>query len=262
MERLYQKIGLNLSVSHDLQSKEIVEKFLLTINKYGDTFIPDVYGYSEPLKLKYKPNDISGPANIYMHEEINKKLAMHGQAGGSLMMKKKSGEIFYHIEWGKSTTKPRFNYFGFSVPIRLLKRQENYIKFVAMCNEFAALFKPIQGQITNSSFPNWGEPVELEIRLPEIRWMNYYGKPYIEMFGEEKLMRTPCYKVEKISDGLIAIQATENLFEDIHDEVKATIKKYLGEDAFVWDNKRALSYKDKGGRVPKFDFSGVTFKPE
>lgn len=231
----------------------------MTVNKYGDAFIPEIYGYSEPLKIKYNPNEISGPVSIYMHEEVNKKLAMHDQAGGSLMMKKKNGDVFYHIEWGKSISKPRINYFGFSVPISLIKRQENYTKFIAMCNEFAVLFKPIQGQITNSSFPNWSTPIDLEIRLPEIRWMNYYGKPYIEMFGEEKLIRTPCYKVEKISDEVIAIQATENLFKDINDGVKIAIKKHLGEDAFVWDNKRALAYKDKGGKVPKFDYSGVTF---
>lgn len=258
MEKLFQKVGMSLSSLHDFQSENLVEKFLLIVNKYN-TFIPDIYGYSEPLKTSYNPNDISDPINIYMHEEVNKKLALHGQAGGSLMMRKKEEDIIYHIEWGKSITKPRINYFGFSVPISILKKEGNFIKFVAMCNEFAVLFKPIQGEIKNCSFPNWGEPKELEIRLPEIQWMNYYGKPYIELFGEEKIMNTPCYMVEKISDDIIVIQATENLFEDICDDFKVVIKKYLGEDAFVWDNKRALSYKDKVGRVPIFDYSGVTF---
>lgn len=66
----------------------------MTVNKYGDAFIPEIYGYSEPLKIKYNPNEISGPVSIYMHEEVNKKLAMHDQAGGSLMMKKKMGMYF------------------------------------------------------------------------------------------------------------------------------------------------------------------------
>ena len=47
--------------------------------------------------------------------------------------------------------------------------------------------------------------------------MNYYGKPYLEMFGcgREKLRNTPCNKVEKIGDDIVAIQATGNLFEEI-----------------------------------------------
>lgn len=79
------------------------------------------------------------------------------------------------------------------------------------------------------------------------------------MFGEKKLLNTPCYKAEKIADDVIAIQATANLFEDVDDEVKFSIKKYLGEDAFVWDNKRPLAYKNKAGKVPEFDYSEVTF---
>lgn len=138
---------MSLSSLYDFQKEELVKNFLITINKFGDPLTPEMYGFSEPLKQKYNQNDISGPINCYMHEEVNRKLAIHGRAGGGLMMEKKKGDIFYNVEWGKYTSNPRHNFFGFSVSIDLLKKEENYHKFISICNDFAVLFKPLHGDI-------------------------------------------------------------------------------------------------------------------
>ena len=276
VEKLFQSVGMSMICFSDFQSRKLAEEFLQTIHKYGNDFIPEAYDHYEPLKLKYNSNDISDPVKVYMNEadaEVNKKRALLGIAGSSIMLKNRK-KIFYHVEWNKVIPNPpqfyegmkmiwphRQNYVYVEIPLEVLENGDNCLKFISLCNELAILFKSTYGHVTNASFPGWGAPQDIKIRLPEIRWMNYYGKAYIDLFGEEKLLSTPCFKAEKLSDEVITIQATENLFEPIPDNVKIHIKKHLDEDAFVWDNKPVQVYKD--GKVPEFDLSGVTFvKPE
>jgi hypothetical protein len=257
MVKTFKEISMSLLSAKDFQSIELVKSLLKIINKNGEDFIPEIYGFTEPLKFRYDCNDHTGQVEVYMHEEVNKKLSQHNMAAGSLMMHNKKSDVFYHIEWSKSLSKKRFNYFSFSIPINIIERKNNYIDFVNMCMEFASLLNPVYGRITNCSFSDWSSPVNLEIRLPEILWMNFYGKPYIDMFGLEKLLSTPCFKSEKVSENVIALQATESLFQEIPVNVRDDIKRYLGEDAFVWGTKSIWAYKD--GKVPDFDFSGVTY---
>lgn len=177
-----------------------------------------------------------------------------------MMMAKNEEMGFYDFNWNKKKDNPRFNVMLFSVGIDFLKQGKNYEEFSKLYKEIIRITEPVYGDITNFTLPNWGAPLNLKIRLPEIRWMNFYGKPYVEMFGKEKLLSTPCFKAEAITEDIIAIQATENLFENIPDEVKTNIKMHLGKDAFVWGNKSIWTYKDS--KVPKFDFSGVLFTKE
>jgi hypothetical protein len=259
MRNKIEKVGLGLLSAKDFQDEKIVLSILEKIN--NSPFVPDIYGFCEPLKYKYDIEDISEPAKVWMHEEVNKKLARHNQAGGSLMMVAKNEERgFYHFDWNKLQDKTRFNFASFSVGIDFLKYDNNYDEFIKLCKEIVKIVEPVHGDISNWTLPNWSAPMDLKIRLPEIRWMNFYGKPYVEMFGKKKLLSTPCCKAEAITEDIIAIQATENLFEDIPDEVRTNIKMHLGEDAFVWGNKAVRGYKD--GKVPNFDYSGVLFTKE
>ena len=41
---------------------------------------------------------------------------------------------------------------------------------------------------------------ELRHWLPNLPWLAYFGKPYVELFGEEKLATAPVYRVEKIGE--------------------------------------------------------------
>lgn len=251
-----EEICISLLSTKDFQDEKVISDILREIN--NSPFIPDNYGFCEPLKFKYEIEDISGPIKLWMHEEVNRKLAKYNQQSGSLMMAAKN-EVkgFFHFSWDKLKDNPRFNYSCFTAGINYLNQGKNYEEFFKLCKSLVTIVQPVYGNIKNFTLPNWGAPLNLKIRLPEISWMNFYGKPYVEMFEKEKLLSTPCYKTEAITEDIIAIQATESLFETVPDEVKASIKIYLGEDAFVWNNKPVRGYKY--GKVPKFDFSGVLF---
>lgn len=252
-------ISICLSSTKDFQDEKVVANVLDIINK--SPFIPDIYGFNEPLKFKYDIKDITGPTKIWMHEEVNRKLSKYNQAAGSLMLEAKNEQRgFFHFSWDKMKSNPKFNFTNFIVGADYLREYDNYKEFIKIYKKLVSITEPVYGFVVNNSLTNSRAPYNLKIRLPEIRWMNFYGKPYVKMFGKEKLLSTPCFKAEAITEDIIAIQATENLFEDIPEEVKTNIKMHLGEDAFVWGNKPIRGYKD--GKVPNFDLSGVLFNKE
>jgi hypothetical protein len=90
-------------------------------------------------------------------------------------------------------------------------------------------------------------------RLPGIYWANFLGRPYIEFFGREKLLATPCYEVREINDDLILLLTAEsvNASEMIEsDELVNQVKEYLNQNAFAGPN-----FPEEKCAVPVFDFS-------
>lgn len=90
-------------------------------------------------------------------------------------------------------------------------------------------------------------------RLPGIYWANFFGRPYIDFFGREKLLATPCYEVREVSDDLILLITAERLaaHEMIeHDDIVNGVKSYLDQNAFAGPN-----FPEEKCAVPPFDFS-------
>lgn len=83
--------------------------------------------------------------------------------------------------------------------------------------------------------------------LPDMPWAVVLGSAYVRMFGKERLLTCPAYKVEDIGPEMVFIQLTSNI-EDIYkkyDEViqaRALAKKHLGEECFL---KPELAYDYK-----------------
>ena len=97
-------------------------------------------------------------------------------------------------------------------------------------------------------------------RLPGIYWANFFGRPYIEFFGREKLLGTPCYHVREINEDLVLLLTAESLYEpDLmdSDEVVNRIKAYLNQNAFAGPN-----FPEESCSVPKFNFGDVRWTTE
>lgn len=99
--------------------------------------------------------------------------------------------------------------------------------------------------------------------LPDMPWAVVFGPAYVRMFGKERLLTCPAYKVEDIGEEMVFIQLTLNM-EDIYtkyDEVmqaRAEAKRHLGEECF-FKSELAYDYREepeKAGkvfRVPVFE---------
>ncbi|ODM27975.1 hypothetical protein [Acetivibrio mesophilus] len=260
MDYTYPSIGFNLMSLKNFQDRGFATKVIYKINEYGKDFIPQKFDIYQPLKRKYNPNNVSEVIDVWMNDTINQECSKDEYAEGLLLMKATGrSKASYMVNWKKDNV-INFNTFSCSVNIEYVKYKDNLDKFINLCKELIDLIEPVHGKIVNESFAGAFEPVELTIRHPELQWMNFFGKPYINLFGREKLLSVPAHNVESIGDKVIAIQTTDNIFEPIPNDIREKIKKHLGENAFVWDGKRALVYKNKEENiVPKFDFSEVLF---
>ena len=77
----------------------------------------------------------------------------------------------------------------------------------------------------------------LQKSIPDIYWLTILGRPYVKMFGRDKLLCAPVYHVEAIDDELIIIQLTPSL-DDMRNDVvifaraREQLKSFLGKAAF------------------------------
>ena len=257
MERIFNTITLHLFSLKNFQDYVLANGVINTINQFGKDFIPQVFDYYEPLKRKYNEGDSQSVAHLWVNDEANKVAFKNEFAGSHIIMQKKKGhKVEYSINWRKDNT-ITFNTISITIELAYFKTGRELEEFLNLCKELSVIIEPVYGMIQNESFPGWAEPINLTRRLPNTTWMTIFGKLYIEMFGKAKLLNTPCYKVNEISDSLIFMQSTESVFEPIPEDVKTKIKYHLGEESFVWDGKDYRSYKD--GKTPNFDYSEVLF---
>ena len=51
--------------------------------------------------------------------------------------------------------------------------------------------------------------VKLDVSLPGLYWLNYFGEPYVKLIGEDRLLSAPAYEVKRVGGGvLIALDAS------------------------------------------------------
>ncbi len=73
--------------------------------------------------------------------------------------------------------------------------------------------------------------------LPGIPWACCYGRPYVELFGKEKLLTQPIFECRELESGLIYSQLTESI-ADMFDDTESVAylrnetKKHLGAECF------------------------------
>lgn len=92
---------------------------------------------------------------------------------------------------------------------------------------------------------------ELRHWLDDIYWVTVFGDAYVRLFGMEKLLTTPAYKVEKLNDETVFIQLTENLTDSVENfaefqKIRKVVKDHLDPDAFYQKEKayEILSHHD------------------
>jgi hypothetical protein len=79
--------------------------------------------------------------------------------------------------------------------------------------------------------------------LPALPWAVVFGDAYVRMFGMERLLSSPAFKVEQLSDSAVYIQLTPNLsdleadYASFH-ATRLQVQAHLGSEAF-FDPTRA-----------------------
>lgn len=70
--------------------------------------------------------------------------------------------------------------------------------------------------------------------LGDITWANFFGKPYVDMWGEEKLINAPTWRTERLNDGGFLLVTTESplVEQKIAEKYEEKLKKHLGSNYF------------------------------
>lgn len=105
--------------------------------------------------------------------------------------------------------------------------------------------------------------LELQKKLPDIFWSQVFGAPYVRLFGLEKLLSTPAFKVEQLGPEMVYIQLSESLFDMSEqyaevDAVRQRVKAHLDDNIFFKpENTENHVYK-----TPDFQFPEVPTEPK
>lgn len=90
--------------------------------------------------------------------------------------------------------------------------------------------------------------------LPALPWAVVFGDAYVRMFGLNKLLSAPVFKVEQLSDSCVYIQLSPDLrdletdYVAVH-AVRQCVQAHLGHEAF-FDGHRAYPLRGPLGDIP------------
>ena len=90
--------------------------------------------------------------------------------------------------------------------------------------------------------------VDITEAIPGLYWLNYFGAPYVELIGRERLLTAPAFEVRALGEGvMLAMDQSPNNWQPsaYHDREQAVIA-HLGQQYFFsrWDPDRKTIARD------------------
>jgi hypothetical protein len=69
---------------------------------------------------------------------------------------------------------------------------------------------------------------------PGLYWLNFFGAPYVDLMGRERLLTAPAYEVKPVDDGvLIALDSSANAWQTAaYRQREQAVIAHLGEKYF------------------------------
>jgi hypothetical protein len=237
----------------DVSDSSFGRFFFRTLQNLYPDLMPRKYGYTEPLK-----NVFDGDIEKMLMNCWQKGFIWKPQPRGTLAFWDFSvlfGEQRLHSSLCLSGNPKNFRLVDIKLLYRELIRHSptdiGHIHILAEpeLNHYKRYYNEMVWAL-NIGFAT----IELKKYIPNLAWGMFFGKPYVEMIGLEKLLIAPAFLVEQWNDG-VYIQVTENIedtfrnYEEFNKK-RMQIKEYLGREYFFSPDLGKDDY-----RVPHFDFS-------
>lgn len=94
--------------------------------------------------------------------------------------------------------------------------------------------------------------------LPDIYWTTVFGKPYVDLFSRDRILSCPAHRVRELDNGSILLQLTPELTDTATEEaaferIRQLARNHLGADAF-FDPAKGADYQYQ---VPQFAWRPV-----
>jgi hypothetical protein len=245
-------LQLELRTNLFLGTREIGEKILNCLIETGDVFVPEFFDgghLTSGKQVRFDPSDLSLPlkgwtSGRYSHGIIAER---RNPLKITFTVTATDFVMFDHLRLRVSLDKDgvlddeRTKMFNDRVGLG---------KFLDVAKDLYAIIRPNTGYVRNDfqeqlcgdvlddrgNVVGNNPPVgHARWALRGLFWANFFGPEYVEMFGREKLLGAPCYKVEELTDGGLIILISRSPFDAGGSEYQArkkTLYTYLGEDAF------------------------------
>lgn len=228
-------------------------------------YMPIKWGWSEPMKQLFDPAHPEFLLDNGKCENVWWKRTGKHKAEGSWMKR-----------WGSTRADSQYTHSSIDLTVYETALQDNVLNYLKVCSQHNAgdfgfldglteKYKPVALLSGFSPYGDYLSTTTHRLRhwLPDMPWAVVFGSAYVRMFGKDKLMNTPAYKVEDIGKEMVFIQLTPRL-EDIHEQfymvmdARAVAKHHLGEECFfkpelAYDYREEPEKAGKVFRVPVFE---------
>ncbi len=76
--------------------------------------------------------------------------------------------------------------------------------------------------------------VDITDAIPGLYWLNYFGAPYVDMIGRQRLLTAPAYEVKAVGDGvLVALDASADAWQSAdYQQREQAVIAHLGKQYF------------------------------
>ena len=253
MTNLCASIGFTLDSLEDFENRELAEKVLETLLGGPSFAVPTRYGVYDPVRERIRPDNVSGVLDLWTGRNMKS-----GDHRSSLLQLVFCRDGFYMVCWDKGVNPPfdvpRFHSIDGSVPLSRVSQPVARVNdYLSLILALAGVTNPAFGIVQSSMTPYWDVPYDLTLRLPDVPWGSIYGKPYIEMFGRERLLSAPFHSIRELPSGHIFAQLTESVLDpELPEDRRKAVREWLGEDCFMVGKTPPRRYAS--GKAPDFDW--------
>jgi hypothetical protein len=206
------------------EGKQFLEKWVALLPQYA----PERYGSYEPVRSLFDPANIDAAVSDWDFSFLVSR--RKPRMMGTVFMGNSSG-----------TTHGWIN-IAFEYKPDLFSSLKQF--FMEICtgfeSEFAFMhFMPGKLDLTITTH-------QLRQGIPDLYWLTLFGKPYVTLFGRERILSSPNAIIEEPKHDLFSIQLSENIsaVATNSDELFQTaqrIKQHLNNNAF-FDNELGRNY--------------------
>jgi hypothetical protein len=213
------KIDIMIRGFGNLGKPELAEEFFCILEELLEKKMPTKLGIDEPIKIPYSREE---GIKLWLESE------RIGKLGGGILIKGPFG--FGMIDWNKADNSNDITLLISTKVVGSKLGIERLIKFAK--NAFIWL-NGVYGYVSHESRPLSSPGMSYTTCLPDITWLNLFGKPYVEMFGVKVIESAPCF-VDRFAENSYLLKVSEGPQQVTPEilEKHEQIKKHLGKKAF------------------------------
>lgn len=237
-------IHVHVWSEHFLGTRAKGEELLAVVETMdGGLWLPDRWGHFEPIQSPYGRD--SRDAMLHAWTEVR-----GGRISNDLNFRKRRPRAsIYATAWRSKV--PDLNRIWLDLEAKPFEAQDGVARLMKIVLDLVAWSNGVHATVRHSDQALYRivQKTPLE-RLQQLDWLTFFGKPYVEMFGEKRLLETPCYRVERALNGFLLLAAARPDDPEMTetDRVLVRLEDYLGSDAFA-----GRGYPSVPCKVPRFE---------